>query len=96
MPRSRGFVRRKTMSDNENKNKNEKMSFESATKRLEEIVAQLEKGNASLEDSLRLYEEGVGLVRICNDALDNAEKRIKILVGDGSGEMTEKDYSENV
>lgn len=84
------------MSDNENINENEKMSFESATKRLEEIVAQLERGNTSLEDSLRLYEEGVGLVRACNDALDNAEKRIKVLVGDGSGEMTEKDYSENV
>lgn len=96
MPQSRRFIRRNTMSDNENMNKNEKMSFESATKRLEEIVALLERGNTSLEESLRLYEEGVGLVRACNDALDNAEKRIKVLVGDGSGEMTEKDYSENV
>ncbi len=73
----------------------EKITFESATQRLEEIVRQLEKGNSSLDDSLKLYEEGVSLVRFCNEALENAEKKIKILVADANGEMSEKDFSGN-
>ena len=59
--------------------KKENLTFESASARLEEIVKLLERGNTSLDESLKLYEEGVSLVRFCNDALDNAEKRIKIL-----------------
>ena len=47
-----------------------------------------------LDESLKLYEEGVALVRFCNEALDNAEKRIKILVPSANGEMTEKDFFE--
>ncbi|MBR2381370.1 MAG: exodeoxyribonuclease VII small subunit [Clostridia bacterium] len=74
--------------------KKENMTFESATARLEEIVKLLERGSSSLDESLKLYEEGVALVRFCNEALDNAEKRIKILVPSANGEMTEKDFFE--
>ena len=70
------------------------MTFESATARLEEIVKLLEKGNTSLDESLKLYEEGITLVRFCNSALDNAEKKIKILVIDGNGEITETNFTE--
>lgn len=78
------------------KSENKKMTFESAAQRLEEIVALLEKGNSSLDESLGLYEEGVRLVKYCNDALDGAEKRIRAVVDNGDGTYTEKDISENV
>ena len=74
--------------------KKENMTFESATARLEEIVKLLERENSSLDESLKLYEEGVALVRFCNEALDNAEKRIKILAPGANGEMTQKDFFE--
>ena len=74
--------------------KKENITFESASVRLEEIVKILEQGNSSLDESLKLYEEGVLLVRFCNDSLDNAEKKIKMLVTDSKGEMTEKDFIE--
>jgi exodeoxyribonuclease VII small subunit len=74
--------------------KKENMTFESASARLAEIVKILEQGNSSLEESLKLYEEGVLLVRFCNDSLNNAEKKIKMLVADSNGEMIEKDFFE--
>lgn len=70
------------------------LTFEGASARLEQIVKMLEQGNSSLEESLQLYEEGVMLVRFCNDSLDNAEKKIRMLVSDSNGEMTEKDFFE--
>ena len=74
--------------------KKENMTFESATARLEEIVKLLERGNSSLDESLKLYEEGVALVRFCNEALESAEKRIKVLSPSLNGEMIEKDFFE--
>lgn len=71
-----------------------KLSFEDAALRLEEIVKLLEKGNASLDESLKLYEEGVALVRTCNLALDNAEKKIKILASDADGNKVEREFLE--
>ena len=71
------------------------LTFESASARLEEIVKMLEKGNLSLDESLSLYEEGVGLVRFCNSALENAERKIKVLTKGENGEMIEKDFFEN-
>ena len=56
-----------------------KLSFEDAMKRLDEVVKQLETGNAPLSESLALFEEGVALVRRCNDELNDAEKKIKDL-----------------
>ena len=72
----------------------ENLTFEGAVERLEEIVRLLENGKASLDDSLKLYEEGVSLVRFCNDALDNAEKKIKMLSVGADGELVEKDFIE--
>ena len=77
-------------------NKKDKMTFESATQRLDDIVKLLEKGNSSLDESLKLYEEGIALVRFCNTELDNAENKIKMLISNGNGEMIEKDFFENV
>jgi exodeoxyribonuclease VII small subunit len=66
-------------------------SFEDSLKRLAEIVDALEKGDVPLEDSLRLFEEGVGLSRLTQARLDAAEKRIEVLLAvdaDGRPETT--------
>lgn len=55
------------------------LSFEDAMKRLEEIANKLENGQVSLDESLTLYEEGIALIRFCNDKLDKAEQKIRIL-----------------
>lgn len=52
------------------------LKFDEMLVRLEEIVRQLEKGEASLEESLKLYEEGAGLLRLCTKQLDEAEQTI--------------------
>ena len=61
------------------------ISFEEAMKRLEEIANKLENGQASLDESLALYEEGIKLVRYCNEKLDHAEQKIRILDPNTSG-----------
>lgn len=55
---------------------NSNISFESALKRLEEIVHGLEKGDVSLNDSMLLFEEGTALVRRCSTLLDEAEQQV--------------------
>lgn len=55
------------------------MSFEEAMKRLEEISNKLENGQATLDESLALYEEGIALVRHCNEKLNYAEQKIRML-----------------
>ncbi len=69
-----------------------KITFEQALARLEEIVRMLESGSAPLDKSLELFEDGVKLVKMCNSQLDNVEQRIKILSKNESGEMTEYDF----
>ena len=70
---------------------NEKTTFESTIARLEEIVRSLESGSAPLDESLALYEEGVKLVRFCNEKLEYAEQRVKLLVEGADGSLTEAD-----
>ena len=74
-------------------NLDENMTFEAAMARLEEIVRLLESGNAPLDVSLSLYEEGVALVRLCNTRLDNAEQRVKSLSFSETGEVQENDMT---
>lgn len=66
-----------------------KFVFEKAMKRLEEIVAALEKGDAPLDQSLSLFEEGTALIRKCGDALDGAEQKIRLLVKTPEGPAAE-------
>lgn len=61
-----------------------KKTFEQAIKRLEEIVAELEEGNLPLEESLKIYEEGVELTRFCSTKLNETEDKIKTLVKTGA------------
>lgn len=66
--------------------------FEDALKRLEDIVDTLEKGELSLEKSLKIFEEGVKLSRLCNKLLDKAEKKVEILMRDEKGELEAKPF----
>jgi exodeoxyribonuclease VII small subunit len=59
--------------------------FEEALARLEQIVHALEAGNLSLDESLRAFEEGTGLLRHCSRRLEEAERRIEILTRDAAG-----------
>jgi len=68
-----------------------KLNFEEALARLEEIVRSLEGGEKSLDDSMKLYEEGVRLIRVCSSELEGAEAKIKILKETLSGEVAESD-----
>jgi exodeoxyribonuclease VII small subunit len=63
------------------------IKFEDALERLERIVDALEAGNLGLEESLKVFEEGVGLARRCARYLDEAEKRIELLTRDESGAL---------
>lgn len=56
------------------------LDFEQAIKRLEGIVGSLEEGNLTLADSLKIFEEGIKLSRLCTRKLDDAEKKVEILL----------------
>jgi len=71
---------------------NEKMSFEQSLKRLEEIVRQMEQGNVSLEDSLKLFEEGTALAASCSASLDEAELRVVRLMKGPDGNPVETEF----
>jgi exodeoxyribonuclease VII small subunit len=64
------------------KSADEQLDFETAMVELEELVAKIETGNLSLEDSLKEFEKGIKLSRICQSALKDAEQRVKILSDD--------------
>ncbi len=68
--------------------------FEGSLKRLEEIVSQLEGNKLDLEHSLEIFEEGVKLVRFCTSRLDDAERRIEILLADRDGRLQAHPFSE--
>ena len=66
-----------------------KKTFEQAMTRLEEIVALLEKGEAPLEESLKLFEEGTGLMKQCSTLLDKAEQKVTKLTAGADGQPVE-------
>jgi exodeoxyribonuclease VII small subunit len=68
--------------------------FESALEDLEQVVEQLESGELSLEDSLAAFEKGVGLVKFCNQKLNEVEKKIELLVKDKEGKLQLKAFEE--
>jgi exodeoxyribonuclease VII small subunit len=68
--------------------------FETALARLEELVQELEKGDLPLEQSLRLFEEGIKLSRICNKRLEDAERKVEILLKDKDGNITAEPFEE--
>ncbi len=68
--------------------------FEASLERLEEIVKQLESGDLPLEQSLKLFEEGTKLARICNKRLEEAERKVEILLKDKDGTIKAEPFEE--
>lgn len=70
------------------------MDFEKKLNRLEEIVQKMEKGELSLDESMKLFEEGVKLTRECQTQLTKAEAQVKKLVGfDENGKAIKEDFN---
>ena len=69
-----------------------KLSFEQSIARLQEIVSALEKGDAPLADSLKLFEEGTKLVSSCTAMLDQAEQKVVKLVKSADGTPREEPF----
>jgi len=74
----------------------EDKGFEEALPELESIVKKLEEGDLSLDESLRLFEEGVRLSRYCNQKLEEAEKKIEILMKNEKGDLEKRPFNEVV
>jgi exodeoxyribonuclease VII small subunit len=70
--------------------KAEKIDFEKALKKLEEIAANLEEGNLSLDGSIRQFEQGMHLAKFCREKLDEAERKIEILQKGDDGAILKK------
>ena len=68
------------------------LSFENAMERLEEIASMLESGDFTLDEALKLYEEGVKLIGVCETKLKKVEGSVKILINK-EGELIEEDFT---
>ena len=69
------------------------LKFEDALARLETIVSELEKGDLPLNDSLKMFEEGIKLSKTCLKMLDDAERRVEIMVQDKDGKKRVEAFS---
>jgi exodeoxyribonuclease VII small subunit len=67
-------------------------NFEHAMKRLEQIVEQMESGELPLEELIGRYEEGMKLVKVCQDRLASAEERIEIITRNSAGKPVVKEF----
>ncbi len=70
------------------------VKFEESLKKLEKIVEDLEKGDLSLDEALKKYQEGIELSRSCSSRLENAKKKIDVLVKNKKGEFEFKPLDE--
>lgn len=70
-------------------NKKRSLSFEDSINRLEEIVGHLERGDLSLQESIRIFEEGNKLLHDCNRMLEEAEQKVVLLRQGSNGEAEE-------
>lgn len=69
-----------------------KDNFEESMEKLEAIVTELENGSLNLDESVKKFEEGMKIAKKCNDILENAEKRISILL-EKDGEIKEEEFN---
>lgn len=80
-------MRRMNMAEKDKK----QLTYDQAALELESVVDLLEKGDLPLEESIKMFEKGISLVRLCNKELDDIEKRITILV-EGKDGLKETDF----
>jgi len=72
------------------KQKMPKMTFEQSMNKLEQIVQELESGDLPLEKAMTKFEEGIQLSKLCNEKLDETEKKVTLLMQDNQGNIEEK------
>ncbi len=72
----------------------EKKTFEDSVAELEKIVAQLEGGDVTLDESLTLFERGIKLSKSCQKMLDEAEKKVSILMTTDDGEIVKEEFGD--
>ena len=68
------------------------ISFESAIEELESEVKKLEEGILSLDEALESYEKAIGLVKICNEKLESADRKVRVFVENSDSEISLKDF----
>lgn len=73
-----------------------KLNFEQSMARLDEIVTTLERGDAPLEEAMKLFEEGSKLMRECTTLLDEAEQKVTLLTANEAGEPQEQTFQGEV
>ena len=73
--------------------KKDEENFEELMAELEEITNKLENEKLPLDESVKLFEKGIEISKKCNTKLDNAEKKITILLNADSEKMTEEDFN---
>lgn len=71
-----------------NEKASSEIQFEKALARLEEILEKMNKGGVSLEEALKLYEEADKLIGVCNKRLNEAERKIEVLIKNRTGDVT--------
>ena len=74
--------------------KDKELNFEETMENLEKIVQELEKGDLNLDDSIAKFEEGIKLSKSASKYLEEAEKKITILVNEQDGDYTEKEFEQ--
>ena len=77
------------------KTEKKEMKFEEALKKLEEIVGDLEEGDLSLDESMKRYEEGIRLSKLCSKRLEEAKKKIEVLLKSENGKFATKSLEED-
>jgi exodeoxyribonuclease VII small subunit len=75
------------------KNMENNKNFENMMKDLEQIAKELESGELSLDESVKKFEEGMEISKSCSKILEDAEKRITILIKDSNGDVQEENFS---
>ncbi len=71
-----------------------KQTFESAMKRLEDVVRELESGDLGLDEALKKFQEGVKLSKFCSNKLEESEKKVSMLLRDAEGHIREEPLPE--
>ncbi len=71
------------------------IKFEDALAKLEKIVTELENGELSLDDSIKKYEDGIKLARVCSSKLESAKKKIEVLVKNSDGKFELEPFNED-
>ena len=74
--------------------KQAEQTFETALKKLEGVLESLEHGDLALEESLAAFEDGVRLVKFCQQKLDEVEKRVELLLKDDAGKFFTRPFAE--